>query len=229
MGIMQLTNFKRISIITGHYGSGKTNIAVNLALQLKKLHQNVTIVDLDIVNPYFRTSDFTKMLEENAIKVIAPVYANTNLDMPALPPSINSVFDKEDSFVVIDVGGDDAGAIALGQFSTRIENSQYDMFYVVNERRFQTKNAQEAVLLLSEIENCARIKATKIINNTNLGEETTKQIVENSVRFADEISKKVNLPISFTAIDENLIDEISLNSDILPVKMFVRPFYEDKI
>ncbi|MEG2429922.1 MAG: P-loop NTPase, partial [Oscillospiraceae bacterium] len=133
---MELTNFKRISIITGHYGSGKTNVAVNLALQLKEQHEKVTIVDLDIVNPYFRTSDFTQMLSEKGIKVIAPVYANTNLDIPALPPSINSIFDNKDSFVIVDVGGDDAGAIALGQFSNRIKNSEYDMYYVINECRF---------------------------------------------------------------------------------------------
>ncbi|MEG2813587.1 MAG: P-loop NTPase [Oscillospiraceae bacterium] len=226
---MELTNFKRISIITGHYGSGKTNVAVNLALQLKEQHEKVTIVDLDIVNPYFRTSDFTQMLSEKGIKVIAPVYANTNLDIPALPPSINSIFDNKDSFVIVDVGGDDAGAIALGQFSNRIKNSEYDMYYVINECRFQTKVASEAVLLLSDIEYCSKVKATKIINNTNLGEETTKEIIENSAEFAQDISKQLNLPVSFTAVNKKIANEVKIDTDILPVSIYVKPFYVEKM
>lgn len=200
---------KNISIITGHYGSGKTNIAANLALFLRKKGKDVTIVDLDIVNPYFRTFDLKDRFEAEGIRVIAPVYANTNLDIPALPPEINSVFDQDGGEVIIDVGGDDAGAIALGQFSSRILAAGYEMYYVINERRYLTRDAGEAATLLREIEAASRIPATKLINNTNLGVETTLEIVEGSQAFAKEVSRLTGLPVAFTCVDNRLMQKDS--------------------
>jgi len=217
-----LSNLKRISIITGHYGSGKTNISVNMAISLAKAGKKVTIVDLDIVNPYFRTADFKKLLESYDINVILPIYANTNLDLPALPAQINSIFDQTDSYVIIDVGGDDAGAIALGRYSNQIKKQDFDLFYVINECRFQTKEASEAVNLLKDIETTSRLKATKLINNTNLGEETTLDTVLNSSEFAQSVSRLTALPIEFTCLSKNFnLDE----NGIYPVDIFVKPFY----
>ncbi len=222
--IMNNSNLKRISIITGHYGSGKTNIAVNMALDLKKSGKDVTIVDLDIVNPYFRTADFQEMLQENGIKVITPTFANTNLDIPSLPASINAVFNDADNYVIIDVGGDDAGGIALGRYANAIKKSDYDLFYVINERRFLTKEPSEAVELLSEIEAVARVKATKLINNTNLGEKTTLDTVVDSLDFAKKVSEETKLPLAFSCINKDLDKK---EYDFYPVTIFVKAIWND--
>lgn len=219
-----MNTLKRISIITGHYGSGKTNIAVNMAVKLRKDGKKVTIVDLDIVNPYFRTADFRDMLEEKGIRLIAPVYANTNLDLPALPAEVNSVFNDDDSYIIIDVGGDDAGAIALGRYAAMIDKDNYDMYYVINRYRYQTKNAAEASELLKEIEISARVKATKLINNSNLGEETTLENIDSSIEFAEEVSRQTGLPIAFTCIKQS----DAVNDGYEPVLIYVKPFYIDK-
>lgn len=216
---MNHSNLKRISIITGHYGSGKTNIAVNMALDMKKNGKKVTIVDLDIVNPYFRTADFQQMLEAQDIKVITPTYANTNLDTPVLPASVNAVFNDEESYIIIDVGGDDAGAIALGRYSNAIKEADYDLYYVINERRYLTKNAEEAVALLKDIEAVSRLKATKLINNSNLGEETTLATLENSLDFADKVSALSELPIAFHCIKKGLAQN---EQEFYPVQIFVK-------
>lgn len=215
---------QRICVITGHYGSGKTNIAVNLALQKAAEGCPVTIVDLDIVNPYFRTADFRELLEAKGITVYAPVYANTNLDIPALPPEINSVFDRSDRFVIFDVGGDDAGAIALGQYASRISAAGYEMYYIVNERRYLTRKPEDAAAVLGEIEAVSRLKATGIVNNTNLGEETTAAMVEASRPFAEAVSRLTGLPVAFTCIRRELLD--TPQPDVFPMEVLVGRYFE---
>lgn len=217
-----MNKLKRISVVAGHYGSGKTNISVNMALKLARQGEKVTIVDLDIVNPYFRTADFKELLENENIHVITPTYANTNLDIPALPAEVNSVFDQKDAYVIIDVGGDDAGAIALGRYARFIAAEDYDMYYVINENRYQTKSPNEAVELLQEIEYCAKVKATKLINNSNLGSETTIDTVMRSNTFANKVSELTGLPIAFTCINQEIDKK---ESNLEPVEIFVKPFY----
>lgn len=190
-----------------------------MALKLKKSHENVTVVDLDIVNPYFRTADFKELLHNNSIRLIAPVYANTNLDIPALPPDINSIFDDKSTFCVIDVGGDDAGAIALGQYAARLNNVDFDLYYVINQRRYLTNDAESAVELLREIEMVARVKATKLINNTNLGTMTTADTVKSSFEFADSVSKLTGLPIAFTCLRQDLA---AGGDEFFPVEIYVK-------
>lgn len=217
-------NAKRVSIVTGHYGSGKTNIAVNMALKLKKdfPDKKVTIVDLDIVNPYFHTADFTAILENHGIRVITPTYANTNLDTPVLPAEINAVFDLDDSYVVIDVGGDDAGAIALGRYSKQIAACDFEMYYVVNQFRLLTNSPSLAVELMTDIESCARVKVTKLINNSNLGTQTTLTMVTESLTFAEEICALAGVPLAFCTIN----DEIDMKDNLFePINMYVKPLY----
>jgi pantothenate kinase-related protein Tda10 len=217
-----LKELKRISIITGHYGSGKTNIAINFAMKLRENGNKVTIVDLDIVNPYFRTADFKELLEQKGITVITPTFANTNLDIPALPAEMNTIFDNPDSYVVIDVGGDDAGAIALGRYANQIKKQDYDLYYVINERRYQTQTPEDAVSLLYEIEACARIKATKLINNTNLGPETTLETLTDSFDFANKVSEITNLPVAFSCLNREIDCQ---NQDVFPIEIYAKPFY----
>lgn len=194
---------KPILLVAGHYGSGKTNLAINLALEYKKSGGPVTIIDLDIVNPYFRTADFRSELEEKGVRVIAPIFANTNLDLPALPPEIQAALEGKGT-TVIDVGGDDAGAIALGQFARRITAVGYEFYYVVHARRYLTRTAETAAALLPEIEAASRLRATAIVNNTNLGPLTTRETVEASLPYAGEIGRLTGLSVAFTSIDRRL-------------------------
>ncbi len=202
-------NFKRITIISGHFGSGKTNIAVNLALELKKNKEKVAIADLDIVNPYFRTKDSEELFNSNGIKLICSKYANSNVDIPALPQEIYGIIDDKTTSFILDVGGDDRGALALGRLSKKIvDEGDYDMFYVVNKFRPLTSDAESAIAVKEEIEFACKIKFTGIINNSNLGLETTASDVLNCQNYANEISKLTNLPVVMTTVNENLYNEL---------------------
>ncbi|MBR5614441.1 MAG: hypothetical protein IKW64_03970 [Clostridia bacterium] len=203
-------NYKRITLLSGHYGSGKTNIAVNMAFDLKKNFHNVTIADLDIVNPYFRTKDSQTELEQSGIKLICSEYANSNVDIPALPQEMYSVIDDKSQRAVIDIGGDDRGALALGRYSKGIiEENDYDMLFVINCYRPLTCDVQTTLEVMREIENAGRIKFTGIVNNSNLGEETTADDILDSLDYASDISKATRLPIVATCVKEELFDVLS--------------------
>ena len=207
--------------VTGHYGSGKTNIAVNLALHYAAAGESVCIVDLDIVNPYFRTADFGELLGRAGVELAAPKYANTNLDIPALTFDVSALLDKHDR-VIIDVGGDDAGAVALGQYAGALKECGYDMLYVINKYRFLTRTPEENLELLHDIEQVSGLKATGIVNSSNLGLETTAQDVFSSVTFAQECAEKTGLPLVFSAAAKSLGLE-----GFFPVEVYVRPFWEE--
>ena len=203
-------NFKRITILSGHYGSGKTNVAVNLAFDLKKQYNKVAVCDIDIVNPYFRSMDSEKQLKNAGIELICSQYANSNVDIPALPPEMYNVTDDMSLYSILDVGGDDRGALALGRLSPKIrEENNFDMYCVVNFFRPLTKDADSAIEVMREIEVASGLKFTGLINNTNLGLETTAEDVINSVEKAKELSRKTSLPIVLTTVDEKLYEELN--------------------
>ena len=166
----------RIKIVCGHYGCGKTNFSLNLAFEQRAKGKNVTIIDLDIVNPYFRSSDYTESLKENGINIIASKRAGTNVDSPALPPDIFAAFDGNDD-IIIDVGGDDAGAYALGRFAPRILKEGYEMYFVINKYRKLISTPELAKELLEEIETACRLKACAVVNNSHLAEFTTEETI----------------------------------------------------
>lgn len=215
---------KRVTVFAGHYGSGKTNIAINYALMLSKVCEKVSIADLDIVNPYFRTKDSQKALEKAGIRLISSEYANTNVDTPALPAEVYSIFGDKTISAVIDVGGDDRGALALGRYAPYlIEENDYEMLFVINKCRFLTKDAVSTVEVMHEIETAAGIKFTGIVNNSNLGEETTVETVLNSVAYAEEVSKLTNLPVKMTTVKSSLEDELKDKiNNIVPLDLYVR-------
>lgn len=202
-------NFKRITILSGHYGSGKTNIAVNLALDLKKLYNKVAIADIDIVNPYFRTKDSEEQLKNAGVRLICSEYANSNVDIPALPQDMYSVTDDKSVHAILDVGGDERGALALGRLVPKIlEENDYDMFYVVNKFRPLTRDIPSAIEVLNEIETACKLKFTGIINNSNLGRETTPYDVISSVEFSKQLANTLGLPLIFTSVSEELYGEL---------------------
>ncbi len=215
---------KRITIFAGHYGSGKTNIAINYALKLFETHKKVSIADLDIVNPYFRTKDSADVLQKHNIRLISSPYANTNVDTPALPAEIYSVIDDRSVTAVIDVGGDDRGALALGRYSEAIKDEQnYEMLFVINKHRFLTSDAAATVEVMREIESSAQIKFNGIINNSNVGEETTAQTVLDSVKYADEVASLTNLEVKMTTVKKELYKELENKiNNLQPIELFVR-------
>ena len=219
---------KKVTIITGHYGSGKTNISVNLALDMAQSGKKVTVVDLDIVNPYFRTADFGDLFSDYNIELITPMYANSNLDIPAISFDIERLTGEE-GYLIIDVGGDDSGSTALGRYKAvfdRLSKSgDIDMLYVINKYRLLTSKPDDAVSLMREIEYTARFKHTGIINNSNLGVETDKQTILDSLDFADEVSKQTGLPVVFTSSPCEFECE---RTNIKPIKRYVRNIWEQR-
>ena len=196
---------KRLSLFAGHYGSGKTNIAINYALDLKKSVNEVYIADMDIVNPYFRTKDSEKELDEAGVKLISLKYANTNVDLPSLPQEIYGLVQRRDCHAVMDIGGDDRGAYALGRYAPYIlEENNYDMFFVANFFRPLTRTAEEAYEVMREIEDACGIPFTGIINNSNVGRETTAEDVESTFNIADDLSRLSSLPVVMTTVTEEV-------------------------
>ena len=202
-------DYKRITLLCGHYGSGKTNVAVNMAYNLAKSYDEVAIADLDIVNPYFRTKDSAKELSALGIKLIASEYAGTNVDIPAMPQEMYAITHNKNMHAVIDVGGDDRGALALGRIAPAIkEENDYECLLVINKFRPLTPDAASTIEVMQEIEAAGKIKFTGLVNNSNLGEETTAGDVLGSVSYADEVSRLTGLPVRFTSVKETLINEL---------------------
>lgn len=190
---------KRINIFTGHFGSGKTEVAVNYAVKLSELYDKTSIVDLDIVNPYFRTTDARENLEKRGIWVVTPMYANTNVDVPALPPEVNTLFEKKDYRVVLDIGGDDLGARVVSRYRDEIIEDDYELFFVVNTRRPMTDTLEKIEAMFYEIESSSRLKITKIINNTNILHETTEEVILEGHKLLEKIAQKYDVPIGFVS------------------------------
>ncbi len=214
-------NYKRITILCGHYGSGKTNIAVNMAFDIKSQNNKVSIADLDIVNPYFRTKDSKDELEAADIKLICSEYAGSNVDIPALPANMYSITDDRSSMAVLDIGGDDRGALALGRLAPSIlEENDFEILAVINKYRPLTPDAESTAEVIYEIESAMGMRFTGIINNSNLGELTEAEDIINSLDYAKSVSKKLSLPIYATTVDVRLYDKLKDRIDnLFPLKL----------
>ena len=187
---------KRLTLFAGHYGSGKTNIAVNYAIKMAGEGKQVCIADLDIVNPYFRTADSEKVLRDAGVTLICPQFANSNVDLPALPAEAYRLVEDKSIYGVMDIGGDDRGAYALGRYVPAIKaENDYRMVFVANCYRPLTKTPDEALEVMKEIEAACGLCFTDIINNANLGPETTPETVLDSVSYMETLSKISGLPI----------------------------------
>ncbi|MBR0538201.1 MAG: hypothetical protein IJK40_08620 [Clostridia bacterium] len=191
---------RRVFLFCGHYGSGKTNLAVNLACRLKEQGGDVAIADLDIVNPYFRTVDSRDALTERGIDVYGLPFANTNVDLPSLPSEIYGLVQTHRKLAVMDIGGDERGVLALGRFAPYIlEENDYEMYFVVNFYRPLTRTPEEALAVFREITEATPLRFTGIVNNSNLGAETTAPDVEATVSEAAALADLTGLPLVYTS------------------------------
>lgn len=218
-------DYKRLTLLCGHYGSGKTNVAVNMAFDLKKSYDNVAVADLDIVNPYFRTKDSLEDFKERNIRLICSEYANSNLDIPALPQDMYAITDDRSMKVILDIGGDDRGALVLGRIAPKInEENDFQMLMVINKFRPLTPDVDSTVDVMREVEAASGIRFTGLVNNSNLGEETTPEDVLGSLKYAEAVSEISGLPVVLTTVKAELYGELKDKvSNLFPMVLQTKP------
>lgn len=226
----------RLTIFAGHYGSGKTTLAVGYALWLRQRHERVILCDLDIVNPYFRTADAEAPLRSQGIELIMPRFANTNVDAPALPARTAAIVDDRGAHAVVDLGGDDRGALALGRYASRIRaENAHEMLLVVNPFRPLTRSLEDLAQVRAEIEAAAKVPFTGLVHNANLGAETTLRAVADTLAFTEEAATLLGLPLKMTAIDSALCGEaadipalraIQARTEIFPIQRLSKSIWK---
>ena len=210
---------KRLTLFAGHYGSGKTNIAVNYALHLAGEGKKVCIADLDIVNPYFRTKDSAAVLEAAGVHLVSPQFAKTNVDLPALPAEAYRLVTDKETYGIMDIGGDDRGAYALGRYVPAIlAENNYRMIFVANASRPLTRTPEDAMEVMAEIEAACGLKFTDLVNNTNLGDLTTPETVLASQEYMQKLSTLSGLPIFATTAKADVARKLQL-PDVLPLTL----------
>ena len=216
-----LRNLKNLIVVCGHFGAGKTNFAVNLAREKAEAGNKVTLIDLDIVNPYFRAADNVAELTTLGVKCVVPDFANTNVDIPSLPPTVMGALEayerEPDRVTILDVGGDN-GAVALGMYKRFFKENGYDLLYVINMYRPLTEDIEGAEMILREIEWSGRIHATGIVNNSNLGVETAAADITDTDSWAREFAKKCGLPLVCTCADVSLAGKLDSIPDVFYIK-----------
>ncbi|MBC2575079.1 ATP-binding protein [Peptostreptococcus canis] len=218
-------NNKRIRIITGHYGSGKSEFSVNYALKLRKeLEGKLSLSDLDVVNVYFRSRGLKKYLEENGIHLIASSVDAPTLDIPALSAEIHTPLLNKDHNNIIDLGGDKVGATVIARYKNMIDDDDYDMFFVVNANREKTQTAEEVMKYIDDIEMASNLKVTGLINNTHMLKATTIEDLKKGQKVCREVSKERNIPIKFVSCLESLVDQIpsDFEGEVVPIKLLLR-------
>lgn len=218
---------KRVTLFAGHYGSGKTNLAVNYAKYLAERGHAVTLADLDIVNPYFRAKDSAEALAEYGVRLISSPYANSNVDLPSLPQEMYAVVDDRSRYAVLDIGGDDRGALALGRYAPGLlAEGEYEMLLVINQYRPLSRDAKSTLEIMGEIERAGGMRFTAIVNNSNLGQETTAETVLDSLDYARAVSEESGLPVRWTSVDARLLPELAGKiPDLMPLTLQQRDFF----
>ncbi|MDO9554998.1 MAG: hypothetical protein Q7J40_00240 [Atribacterota bacterium] len=208
---------KRIKIFAGSFGSGKTEIAINYSIYCRKSHAKVAIVDLDIVNPYFRTREAKDALNVEGIKVIAPEGNLFYAELPLISPEIKGLIQNPDYHLILDVGGDDVGSVVLGNFRNFIKDLDYEMLLVVNSYRPFTQSVPQIEQMSQEIENRSRLKISGIVSNPNLSSQTDEKIIKQGHTLIRKASQKLNLPVRFICIDERFSQKIEQENFVEPI------------
>ena len=218
----------RIKTIVGHYGSGKTEIALNMALNAPTENREICLVDLDIVNPFFRSAEQGMRLKDGGVELIAPPYALTGVDLPVLAAEVSSVFERKSLRVVFDVGGEDAGATALGRFQPEFSLNPSDFYYVVNTYRPYSSNVEQIIDMMARIAGRARMQFTGLINNGNMGVETTPKHVLHCQAMLEVVSERTGIPIVCACAIESVIEQMpEIAVPLFPLERMLMPEWLD--
>ena len=223
-------DLKRIVGLTGNYGSGKTELAINLALNIAKQNKKTFILDLDIVNPYFRCREARHLMKAHNIEVIIPEDDKVYADLPIIVPQIKGIIKREEGSVILDIGGDDVGARVLSHLSDSLNQEELDLFMVLNANRPFTEQKKGVIKIMREIEDASHYKITGILSNTHLINLTSKETIINGYKLALEVEETTGLPIKFVAIEERLLDsftEDEFKYPIFPIKRYMLPPWEN--
>lgn len=215
---------KRIRIITGHYGSGKTEFAINYAVKLNKMGMKTAISDLDIVNTYFRSREKALELENIGIKVVYSSIKNGNYDIPAISPEIATPVKDKSYNYVIDLGGDDVGTITLARLIPILDKSEVDFIMVVNTKRPETSTKEGIIYHKESLEKATGLNVTGFVNNTNLIRETTEETLKEGENILFEVSKETGIPVKYTSYIEDIIEckPENIETELFPMKFFMR-------
>ncbi len=219
---------KRLNIFTGHFGSGKTEISINYAVKIAEMGEKVSLVDIDIVNPYFCSREFKEELLKKGVRVIASDPNLSNAELMVVPGEVASAFNDKDHKVVFDIGGDDMGALALGQYNRFFRQEEYEMYFVINNNRPLTATLEDTENYLRAIERSSRLKVTKLISNTNLSGESTLEDVLKGDRIVTELSKKLNIPYAYTLCERSLAPKLhgKVSGEIFPIDIYMKKPWE---
>lgn len=220
-----LSKDKRIRIIIGHYGSGKSEFAINYVTKLRKeIDKKIALADLDVVNVYFRTREKKELLKSLDILPIDSSIEAANLDLPAISAQIATPINDESYNYVMDVGGDNVGARVLGRFNHLINKKEYDMFCVVNANREQTQTLEGVLNHINSIEEASGLKVTGLINNTHLLKYTTVEDVLKGQELVTQVSRQCNIPIKYISCIGSVASQLpnDLEGEILPIEVYMR-------
>ena len=217
----------RVSIITGHYGTGKTELSVNLALALAAEGKRVMLADLDIVNPYFRSRERRPQLEAAGIQVISSSQACSDADVPALPAELLAILENRDIRGILDIGGDPDGARVLARYQPKITAEDYQLIFVSNANRPEVRTAEDAISYIRCIEEVTGLACGGIVNNTHLCGETTAEEILRGAELARAISEKTGIPVLCHTAEERLIPELTaLEEPIFPITIQMKKPWE---
>lgn len=217
----------RVSIITGHYGTGKTEFSVNLALALAAEGKRVMLADLDIVNPYFRSRERRPQLEAAGIQVISSSQACSDADVPALPAELLAILENRDIRGILDIGGDPVGARVLARFQPKIVQEDYQLIFVLNANRPEVREAEHAIAYLRSIEAVTGLTCSGIVNNTHLCGETTPAEIRKGAALAEAVSRQTGIPILCHTAEVRFADAVSdLREPVFPITINMKKPWE---
>ncbi len=215
---------ERITIVTGHFGSGKTEFAINYALEAKKARDQVAIVDLDIINMYFRLRENKEFLEGQGIECISSLVEGNSLDIPALDPAILRPLENKAYKLIIDVGGNPSGARALGRYANLINRETYEHIFVLNRNRPETKDLESALEFIKSIEETSKTRITALVNNTHMLRDTDVEDIYYGDDLAGQLSEKLNIPVKYTVVRKDLIGKLNkkTHGEIMAIDLYFR-------
>lgn len=224
----------RTIVVMGHYGSGKTEFSVNLAMKLRKTCDKLALLDMDIANPYFRSRERQKLLQDAGVSVIFNEYGyDIAEDLPAITAKVRGPLENPKFTTIVDVGGNDSGARIINQFRKYFVSEETERYLVINGNRFETDTLEGAMFHLEQIQEEIRLNVNGLINNTHMLAETTVEDVIKGHELCRQVSRETGIPIVWDTCNEKLIDKLAEMAPdyeeykVFPIQLYMRPTWLD--